>query len=67
MSNEEITFKNKNNIKDFISDYLKINTTLTQINLWDNNIGVEGEKSIAYSLKINSTLTYIDLGFQYRR
>jgi hypothetical protein len=34
---------------------------LTHINLGSNNIGADGAKYIAESLKFNSTLTYIDL------
>ena len=42
-----------------IVNFLKVNKTLTSINLWNNNIGVEGAIMIAEALKINKTVTLI--------
>ena len=35
---------------------MKVNTSLTTINLWGNNIGVEGGKQ-SEALKVNTSLT----------
>ena len=39
-----------------------MNTSLTEINLGGNKIGVEGGKAIGEALKVNTSLTKIDLG-----
>ena len=38
-----------------------MNTSLTEINLYDNNIGDEGGKAIGEALKVNTSLTEIYL------
>ena len=38
-----------------------MNTSLTKIDLIDNNIGNKGAKAIAEALKVNTSLTQIDL------
>ena len=40
---------------------MKVNSTLTSINLFNNYIGNEGAVAIAEALKVNSTLTSINL------
>jgi len=40
---------------------LKVNSTLTKLNLSKNEIGVDGAESIAESLKVNSALNSLDL------
>jgi len=38
-----------------------VNTSLTKINLFNNNIGAEGAKYVAEALKVNTSLTKINL------
>ena len=38
-----------------------VNTTLTQLDLRDNNIGDAGAASLAEAMKVNTTLTQLDL------
>jgi Ran GTPase-activating protein (RanGAP) involved in mRNA processing and transport len=45
----------------FIGESLKVNETLTELNLRFNQIGIEGAKSIGEALKTNETLTNLDL------
>ena len=40
---------------------MKVNTSLTSINLSTNNIGAEGAKTIGEALKVNTSLTRIGL------
>ncbi len=42
---------------------LTFNNTLVELNLFDNNIGVEGAKSLAEMLKIYQTLTELNLKY----
>ena len=44
-----------------IGEALKVNTSLTKINLYENNIGDEGGKAIGEALKVNISLTEIIL------
>ncbi|KAG0025896.1 hypothetical protein BGZ82_009786 [Podila clonocystis] len=44
-----------------LSEALKTNTTLTNLDLWGNSIGDNGAQSLAEALKNNSTLTTLDL------
>jgi hypothetical protein len=44
-----------------LADALKVNSTLTTINLDRNSIGDEGYAALADALKVNSTLTTINL------
>ena len=44
-----------------LADALKVNTTLTSIDLSGNNIQAAGALSLADALKVNTTLTSIDL------
>ena len=44
-----------------IGEALKVNTSLTEIYLTDNNIGDEGGKAIGEALKVNTSLTKINL------
>ncbi|KJE97562.1 hypothetical protein CAOG_007399 [Capsaspora owczarzaki ATCC 30864] len=44
-----------------IAEALKVNTTLTQLELSDNQIGHAGTKAIAEALKVNTTLTRLSL------
>ena len=44
-----------------IGEALKVNTSLTKIELYNNNIGDEGAKAIGEALKVNTSLTEIDL------
>ena len=39
-----------------------MNTSLTEIDLYGNEIGDEGGKAIGEALKVNTSLTEIDLG-----
>ncbi len=48
-----------------MAEALKINNTLTTIELGYNDIGVEGAKDVAEALKINKTLTTIHLERNY--
>ncbi|WP_408634836.1 hypothetical protein [Rickettsia asiatica] len=41
---------------------LEFNDTLKYLSLNDNKIGVIGAKAIAEGLKVNKSLTYLDLG-----
>ena len=54
-----------NNIGDeggkAIGEALKVNTSLTEINLDGNKIGDEGGKAIGEALKVNTSLTKIGL------
>ena len=38
-----------------------MNKTLTEINLWSNEIGDAGARALANALKVNKTLTMINL------
>ncbi|KJE97551.1 hypothetical protein CAOG_09082 [Capsaspora owczarzaki ATCC 30864] len=42
---------------------LKVNTTLTQLDLWSNQIGDEGAQAIAEALRANTTLTWLKLSY----
>ncbi|KAF9928709.1 hypothetical protein BGZ67_006820, partial [Mortierella alpina] len=44
-----------------LAEALKINKTLTNLNLQGNAIGVNGERALAEALKINKTLTNLNL------
>ena len=44
-----------------IGEALKVNTSLTSINLGHNNIGDEGGKAIEEALRVNTSLTWIGL------
>jgi hypothetical protein len=44
-----------------LADALKVNSTITSINLSYNNVDVDGAKALADALKVNSTITSIDL------
>jgi len=44
-----------------ISESLKVNTSLTSLNLLDNPIGDSGGKFFRESLKFNTTLTTLNL------
>ncbi|KAL0239542.1 hypothetical protein GEMRC1_009650 [Eukaryota sp. GEM-RC1] len=41
---------------------LKVNDTVTRVDMWNNSIGVEGARKLADALKVNTTVTSIDLG-----
>ena len=45
-----------------MGEALKCNSTLTQLDLWRNEIGVEGAKMLSVGLERNSTLTSLNLG-----
>ncbi|KAL0242942.1 hypothetical protein GEMRC1_005505 [Eukaryota sp. GEM-RC1] len=45
---------------------LKTNTTVTSVNLEDNSIGDEGARALTEAVKVNASVTGIDLGFNYR-
>jgi Ran GTPase-activating protein (RanGAP) involved in mRNA processing and transport len=45
----------------YLADALKINTSITMVDLWDNNIGDNGAKYLADALKTNKSITSIDL------
>jgi len=47
-----------------IGESLKLNSTLTKLNLKSNEIGYEGAKVIFESLSLNSTLTQLDLYYE---
>jgi hypothetical protein len=40
-----------------LADALKVNSTITSIDLRNNNVGVKGAKALADALKVNSTTT----------
>ena len=40
-----------------ITEALKVNTVLTKLELWNNNIGPEGAITIAEALKVTAVLT----------
>ena len=44
-----------------LSDSLKSNSTLTELNLYQSSIGDSGARALSDSLKSNSTLTKLDL------
>ncbi|XP_004346658.2 hypothetical protein CAOG_04973 [Capsaspora owczarzaki ATCC 30864] len=44
-----------------IAEALKVNTTLTQLILWQNQIGDVGGQAIAEALNVNKTLSWLDL------
>ena len=45
-----------------LAEAMKVNTTLTQLYLWDNNIGgADGAASLAEAMKVNTTLTQLQL------
>ena len=43
------------------------NTTLTNLNLYDNHISDAGATSIAKAIKVNKTLTNLNLDFRYMK
>ena len=45
----------------YVAEALKVNTSLTEIDLGWNNIDAEGAKYVAEALKVNTSLTEIDL------
>ena len=45
----------------YVAEALKVNTSLTKIDLRWNNIGDEGAKYVAEALKVNTSLTKINL------
>ena len=44
-----------------LAEAMKVNTTLTQLNLYWNNIGAAGAASLAEAMKVNTTLTQLQL------
>jgi hypothetical protein len=48
-----------------IADALRVNTTLTELNLRGNDVGEEGAKALADALKVNTTLTELDISCDY--
>ncbi len=44
------------------AEMLKINASLTSLNLGDNHIGAEGAKTLAEMLKVNGTLLRLIYG-----
>jgi len=61
--------RNKSKIGDsecvLISETLKVNNTLTDLDLSSNCIGDDGIQCIVEALKVNTTLKYLHLGGQY--
>lgn len=45
-----------------LSDVLKVNTSVTDFDLWKNNLGDEGSKTIAEALKGNQFVKEVYLG-----
>ena len=45
-----------------IGEALKVNTSLSEIYLYGNNIGDEGAKAIGEALKVNTSLNEIGIG-----
>ncbi|KAL0252014.1 hypothetical protein GEMRC1_001226 [Eukaryota sp. GEM-RC1] len=45
-----------------VIDLLKVNNTVTCLNLRDSSIGVEGARALANALNVNTTITSVDLG-----
>jgi hypothetical protein len=48
----------------YVAEALKVNTSLTEITLYDNNIGDDGAKYVAEALKVN-TIISIYFGFSF--
>ena len=46
-----------------LTEAMKVNTTLTQLLLYDNNIGAADATSLAEAMKVNTTLTQLDLSY----
>ena len=44
-----------------LAEAIAVNTTLTQLSLWDNNIDDAGAASLAEAFKVNATLTQLSL------
>ena len=44
-----------------LAEAIKVNTTLTQLRLWNNNIGAAGAASLAEAMKVSTTLTQLSL------
>ncbi|KAL0239380.1 hypothetical protein GEMRC1_009488 [Eukaryota sp. GEM-RC1] len=44
-----------------LTDVLKVNTTITSIDLGNNSIGVAGARALAEALKVNLTITCIEM------
>ena len=44
-----------------IAEAIKVNNTLTELDLSENNISYSGATSIAEAIKVNNTLTKLDL------
>jgi hypothetical protein len=44
-----------------VAEYVRVSSVLTDLNLEDNEIGVEGGKAIAKALHVNSALTSLDV------
>ncbi|KJE95243.1 hypothetical protein, variant 2 [Capsaspora owczarzaki ATCC 30864] len=42
-----------------IAEALKVNMTITQVDLWQNQIGEVGARALAETLKVNETVTWI--------
>ncbi|KAL0239727.1 hypothetical protein GEMRC1_009835 [Eukaryota sp. GEM-RC1] len=77
-SDNDLEFLNKSsfffpNLKQFhvrshrfismaLIELLKVNTTVTNLNLNGNRIGDEGARALAEVLKVNNTITSVDLG-----
>eukprot|EP01123_Difflugia_compressa_P002011 TRINITY_DN1269_c0_g1_i1.p1 TRINITY_DN1269_c0_g1~~TRINITY_DN1269_c0_g1_i1.p1 ORF type:complete len:144 (-),score=21.79 TRINITY_DN1269_c0_g1_i1:44-475(-) len=59
MSNDQKTDYN-DAIRE-IANAIRVNNTLRNINLGNNNIGAEGAREIANALKVNTTLTTVNL------
>ena len=47
-----------------LAEAMKVNTTLTQLDLSNNHIGAAGAASLAEAMKVNTTLTQLDLLMQ---
>ena len=48
-----------------LAELLKSNTTITDLNLNENNLKDVGAKAIAEALKVNTTLKVLDLSLNY--
>ena len=49
-----------------LSEALKVNSSLTQLNLRDNSIGDSGAKSLSDAMESNITITELDIHRIYR-
>ena len=64
-ADDTFAFHNNSNFSDadavLMAAELKFNVSITQLDLWRNDITTEGAKALASAIRVNDSLTHLDL------